>query len=323
MPLPLPQLFYRWADEPTPLPEWAYFFMRLGTQLAEFPGSDHRLVIGLAIPVRAFACGMVALGVALGRADRPTSANKAQLARILKLKPGTTVYVRTRDKKVKGILEGFREHLGKTYIVVRTAGQQRNSYPLDGFASRITTTDKEVRLPSRHQKGYTLDGPSGFLQCCVGKDKADDYQLDSSLDALIIGKVTTIRDEICNHSFICRMSRESQNVEGYLQEVLRMRRFCGANSSYRTQCASGLATTSKMMSSMHEPYCVIFDGATAYINNQHIWSKPHIVVLLDRTDRQFLDAVNLLNQNCSYRATEDTRFPIRIPGGVEMTIYEE
>lgn len=306
------------------MPEWAYFLMRLGSQLVDFPRSNnHRLVIGLAIPVRAFASSMVALGVTLERANNPTLNNSIQLERILKLEPGTSIFIRTKDKKIKGVLEGFQEQLGKTYIIVKTGGLQKNRYPLDLYASRITTSSKDVNLPEKHQKGYSLEPPSKFLQCCVGQEKAVDYILDSSLDVLIIGRVGMIRDEMCSHPFICRASHDSQITQGCLHEVLRTRQFCGANNSYRTQCLPGLGTMPSAKSTIREPFCVVFDGATAYIRNQHMWNKSHLVVLLDRTDRQFSDAVSLLNQNSAYRTTENTKFPIRIPSEIEMMIYEE
>ena len=63
----LPRLCYLADNRPRLLPEWAYFFLRLGHQLANLPNDDSRIVVGLAIPTRAIACGLAAAGVVLAK----------------------------------------------------------------------------------------------------------------------------------------------------------------------------------------------------------------------------------------------------------------
>ncbi len=109
----LPRLYYLSDNEPKLLPEWAYFFMRLGHQLAAKPSDDYRFVIGLAIPARAFACSLVATGIVFARAGTENSVDNAQMQYIRSLEPGTPVYVRRdNNRKLRGKIRKFGNYSG-------------------------------------------------------------------------------------------------------------------------------------------------------------------------------------------------------------------
>jgi hypothetical protein len=74
---------------------------------------------------------------------------------------------------------------------------------------------------------------------------------------------------------------------------------------------------------MQIPPIVVFDGAVAYMKLGHHWQSAHQIALLDRTERQFVDAIELLNQNYAYRLSGGFKFPIKIPDGIEMMIYRD
>ncbi len=122
---------------------------------------------------------------------------------------------------------------------------------------------------------------------------------------------------------ICRTSSKSAGENGYLQEILRIRQFSGANTSYRTQCVSSANITPEKEIGTRTPPIVVFDGAIAYVKLGHKWQSAHQVVLLDRTERQFNDAAELLNQNYTYRLVDGFKFPIHIPNGIEMMVYRD
>jgi hypothetical protein len=320
----LPRLHYPSVSGPKLLPEWAYFFMRLGYKLAAYPKDNHHFVIGLAIPSRAFSSILVATGIMLARVNDENPENDQQAQFIRSLKPGTQVHIRDNsNRKIRGVLEGFTDYFNKTHVVIKTAGSQKNSYPLDIYASRITISETEVNLPDKLQRGYTLESPSGFLECCIGKDAADGYHLNSGFEVLIVGKKTAIKSEACEQLFICGNTRDKEGAMGSLQEVVRVRQFSGVNSSYRAQCISSTARNIDKKTGNREPSVVIFDGAIAYIKHWHKWEASHHVALLDRTERQFADAIELMNQNYTYRLLDEFAFTIRIPSSIEMMIYQE
>ena len=321
----LPRLYYPLSDNKSELlPEWAYFFMRLGYQLGTISNDNCRVVTGLAVPTRVFACSLVATGVVLARVDNANSTNTMQLHYIRSLKPGTPVYVRTdNNKRHRGIVERFVEFKGKQYISIRTTQSMVRSFPIDGYASRITVADRDVNLPKHQQSGYSVEAPGKLLQCCLGEELAEAYILDSSFEALLIGKKSVIEYEVSGVFLSCKKSDKSAGVTGCLQEILRVRQFSGANKSYRTQCVSSLNITPEKEIGKQVPPIVIFDGAVAYIKLGHKWRSAHQIVLLDRTERQFVDAIELLNQNYAYRLAGVAKLPVKIPNGIEMMVYKE
>lgn len=320
----LSQLFYMSGQELRPLPEWARFFMSLGQQLAAVPRIDRRLVVGLAIPTRAFACGLLATGITYARAgtDRPASARQIQFIR--KLPPGTPVHVRTDEgKKLRGVIEEFKTIDGIEYVCIRTARRQVRGFQLDRYASRITVAEGEVSLPETQQTGWTVESPSEFLEACLGTGLAQAYILDSSLEVLITGKLSALRSEICDAPFFYEIPEKLPVIEGSLQDLLRVRQFSGANRSFRVECMASSNSPPEQGIRYLKPPIVAFDGAIAYIKHAFRWPRAHQVVLLDRTERQFSDAVHLLNQTYAYRTDGDPDFRITIPNGIEMMVFAE
>jgi hypothetical protein len=152
---------------------------------------------------------------------------------------------------------------------------------------------------------------------------AQAYILDSSFETLLIGKKSVIEYEVSGALMSCKKSDKFAGATGCMQEILRVRQFSGANKSYRTQCVSMLNITPEKEIGKHSPPIVIFDGAVAYIKLGHKWRSAHQIVLLDRTERQFVDAVDHLNQDYAYRLAGVSKLPIRIPNGIEMMVYKE
>jgi len=325
MPESLLRLCYLSSDDKSKvLPEWAYFFMRLGYQLATMPNDSYRVVTCIAIPTRVFACSLVATGIVLAKAGSQNSIDTMQLEYIRGLKSGTSVYIRTdNNKRLRGIVKKFVEFHGKQYILIRTTESMEQGFSLNDYASRITVADQDINLPRHQQSGYSVETPSKFLQCCLGEKLAQTYILDSSFEALLIGKKSVIEHEVSSHFISCKTSDKVVGVTGYLQEILRVRQFSGANKSYRTQCVSSLNITPEKEIGKQAPPLVIFDGASAYINLGHKWRSAHQIVLLDRTERQVADAVELLNQSYAYRLTGTPSLPENIPNGIEMMVYKE
>lgn len=321
----LPRLHYLTSDNKAELlPEWAYFFMRLGYQLATIPDDNYRIVIGLALPTRVFACSLVATGIVLARAGIENSDNATQLQYIRSLEPGTSVYLRTNDnRKLPGIIERFQEINGEEWIFIRTGKRETLPCLLKRFASRITVVDRDVSLPEYSRSGYSLETPGKFLTYCLGEELAQKYVLNSSFVALLIGKKSVIEHEVSGVSFSCNVPDKSVGVSGHLQDILRVRQFSGANKSYHTQCISSSNITLEEEIGTPSPPIVLFDGAIAYIKLSHKWHSAHQIVLLDRAERQFDEASGLLNQNYAYRLAGTLKFPMKIPDGIEMMVYKE
>ena len=318
----LPRFYYLSDNKSELLPEWAYFFMQLGYQLATVANDNHRIVIGLAIPARVFACSLVATGIILTKAGNENFSSTMQIQYINGLKPGTPVYVRADDnRKYHGIIKGFIEFNGEKLIKIRTGKSEIKGYKLNDYASRITVSDQKGSLPKYQKRGYPTEVPSEFLRSCLGKELAQKHILDSSFEALLIGKKMDIKHEIKSIPLNCKTSGEPTDIPGFLHEILRVRQFSGRNKSYSSQWVSSSNINPEKAIGKQPPHLIVFDGAVAYIKLGHKWQFAHQVVLLDRTESNFFDAIELLNQNYTYRSAGGVKFPIKIPNGIEMMVY--
>src|SRR4051812_14368091 len=63
----VPMLCYSDGVQWRYIPEWARFLVDLGSYVATTDTPKHRLVIGLALPARAYAAAFTALGIVLAR----------------------------------------------------------------------------------------------------------------------------------------------------------------------------------------------------------------------------------------------------------------
>lgn len=318
----LPPFYYVQNDNVECLPAWAYFFLGLGYELSGLPNDTWRIVASLALPTRAFASSFTATGFVLGKVEDKSPVDSMQAQFILSLKPGTSVYIRTdKNKKLRGIVKKFVEFNNKQYISIRTTNMEVRSFSIDEYASRITIAEREVNLPKYQQSGYSIEIPSHFLQNCLSDELALKHILNSSFDVLLVGRKKVIESEVNKFCFSCK--KGNKFATGCMQEILRVRQFSGANKSYRSQCIPSSSIASKSEIGEQVPSVVIFDGAVAYIKLGHKWRSSHQIVLLDRTERQFDEAVELLNQNYSYRLEDVSNLPIHIPNGVEMMVYKD
>ena len=106
--------------------------------------------------------------------------DEIQLAHILKQKPGTSVHVRRNNgKKVRGIIEDFREIQSRLHVVVKIAGKQQLLLPVNEYASRITVSETEITVPKNQQQGRTLEETSVFLKQLFGAVCVKDFETTS------------------------------------------------------------------------------------------------------------------------------------------------
>lgn len=320
----LPELYYKYMNEPNVLPDWAYFFLQIGSQMASEQIQDERCVIAIAVPSRHFAAALIAFGYVYERVRGSNCVDQTRIDMLLNQDIGTPVYVRSNDgKKYKGTIEGFSTMMGKSYIDIRTTGNQVRSVPLESHASRITIAERDISLPKYKQTGQQAEIPTPFLNSLIKESQIIDYIVGSSYESAIIGNRSQLQQEICDEPFYVK-SQNNRFLQGNLQEILRMRSFSGLNKSYKSECISSNSIDNKQTDiSDHNISLVVFDGAVGFIKSNHLWLQCHQIVVLDRCERQFPDAVQLINDNYAYRTESDVNLKLKIPPHIEMMAYRE
>ena len=107
------------------LPLWGQLLFDLGCSLGSLNSSENRIVVGVALPTRAYAAPLTAMGVVAGKLSLTTSGDDAltRFQQIASLTIGTSLIYRKPDKVVKGTFEGIEEDKGCSTIRLRAGSQ--------------------------------------------------------------------------------------------------------------------------------------------------------------------------------------------------------
>jgi hypothetical protein len=317
-----------YTDEWTPLPNWGTFFIELGRRVAEWETGSNRLVVALAIPTRAYAAALTAFGVVVTRATLSNSqiedTNK-YFERLCNLPQGTPVSFSNKSRKFKAFYEGVDKISGQRRLRIRVESCQTGGLThLVGLeeAHKIKIRTTPIRNLPKKQNGRKIFASSKFLEDILGVDKAKTCFNEAQLDCIIFGKRNILKKEIKQTSFA---GSPSFKKKGVLQDVLRVRHFSSTdNLAYRSEVFSVTARKRPRLSDSTIPFVTIFDGASSFIKWRDDWRSCHWIILLDRTEIHFQEAVDIVNQDYINRVDEEEipNLPSR-PPGVELVNYQE
>src|SRR5687768_16142699 len=114
--MPLEDRLYYPADTDwKQVPEWASFCLSLGAYVSSFPKLQTRIVVGLALPTRAYAASLVATGVVYGSTSASGKRINAeeQFRQLCGLGREEPVKLLCGKRKLQGVLVGSREMHGQ------------------------------------------------------------------------------------------------------------------------------------------------------------------------------------------------------------------
>lgn len=317
-----------YTDEWTPLPNWGTFFIELGRRVAEWETGSNRLVVALAIPTRAYAAALTAFGVVVTRATLSNSqiedTNK-YFERLCNLPQGTPVTFSKKSRKFKAFYEGVDKISGQRRLRIRVESSDTGGLTyLVGLenAHNIKIRTTPIRNLPKKQKGRKIFNHSKFIEEVLGAEMANTCLNESQIDFIIVGKINILKKEITKNNFAGSPSFEKIGV---LQDVLRVRHFLSAdNPAYRSEVFSVTHRKRSRLSDGTIPFVTIFDGASSFIKWRDDWRSSHWIILLDRTEIHFQEAVDIVNQDYINRVDETKiqNLP-SLPPGVELVNYQE
>ena len=320
-----------------PLPAWGNFFIDIGSRVAFSKTGQNRLVVGLAVPTRTCAAALAALGVVRARAVNPNKIIfKDKFEQLCKLRKGTRVFFSNSpdsNEWSSAIYDGICNDYEQPRIRIRVKPKEvRNKKQVPDTIYLIRKEDLyKVRLAAgaaeRIDPQGKFDRPiviKEFLDGCIGGADALKLSTTTQLDCVILGRNSTLREEITKIPFAYR-SAPSSFKEGVLQDVLRVRKFFTIEKqAYRLEV---------LPVDGHEPpktayelvaHVTIFDGAAGFIKWRDYYRNSHWIILLDRTEPRFQEAVYILNQEYIPPVDgEQIQGMPSIPVGVELVAYEE
>jgi hypothetical protein len=309
------------------LPAWAEYFISIGKQLAKEDHSESRIVTAIVVPTRAFGAAFVSLGMVISDAGRrDQSSETAHFESLFDLPSGTSVIYRPRpDKILRGILQEPGEYGGKLCVRVQVhskAGGALTHLIEESKALQVQPARHSGRLPKK--QGENSRFANEFVDSLLGEADPVQLGLRSKLVCALIGKKSTLEHEIRQTPLAIHVNGH-RHAEGQLQDLLRVNRFVTGQQSYRSALVpfgSG-SPTEDVVGNVEMG--VVFDGAMGFLKWGQLWEGRHQVIVLDRTEPYFEDAISAINTRFSqHRIGGDVPLPEGdAPPGGEVIAFRE
>ena len=310
------------------LPHWASFFLDLGDAMASHIGIDKRLIATMAVPTRSYAASLAAFGIALKRASTPaeTIAGQEYFQLLMAAEKGTPVTLLKNGIRHKGVTDGHFVANKKIWLRVKLRGGELGAwaYVSEDEAStvQLVNSQEEVVIPKRIT-GKTLMPLSAFAESLIGPENMVIFGAASRCDCVIVGQLASLEPEILEAKFAVQES-PGVFIEGTLQDVLCVREFLDSGEQFRSVLVSASKNLKPDLSATI-PAIVIFDGSTAFLKCRGMFPSANWIVVLDRRDSMFADAMTVCNQDYAKRKSDDISFDSlpNLPCGIELVTYFE
>ncbi len=315
-------LHYWQKGQWVPLPQWCQFCLELGYLISVQEVTENRLVVGVAIPIRAYAAPFTAVGVIAGSLSRRKHSNDAlkRFQQLFTLASGTSLYYRRENGElVKVVFDGPTSDGSMIELHSKV-----HTYKIPpNLAMRVEFPSKELSLlPGRSYRQNNTSIPP-FLSYFFGEAVAKEMILQSRLDCIIIGSIGRIEQEI-NYTKFAVQNAKGEFLDGVLQDIIRVRRFSASTETYRSDIFYTYSTDHPG-SQQEIPEVVIFDGAKSYLKWAYNYRYAHCIVLLASTEPEFDAAVQTFNESFTKYHLDDVVFKKRLnlPKGIPISIYQE
>ena len=325
--------FRYWSNgQRFPLPSWAMFYMQLGAVIAETDHTQRNLVTALAVPTRSYAAVLLAAGAIVSKMKatdtNPQDSLEAHFEMFRNLPIGTSVTLPKFGKTVKGKFLGIRDKGidGAEAIGVQIQKSKKGAltYWLPPESSlKVQIASKPWnQLPANPAKAADVSSSSSeFISLIFQGSDLRNFVTRSTLDCVILGSRKTILQE-AKETKMSVGPRTLETSAGTLLDILRIRGLSSSNEAFRSDIFPVNPKNNAMESEEMIPHVAVFDGAVGFLKWRDIWSQSNWVVVLDRTEPRFEEAVQVINQEHFSRISDETlKLPAAPPVSVELVSF--
>jgi hypothetical protein len=322
------ELYYSDGVRWLPLPQWASFFLHLGEALSSHISLNKRLIATVAVPTRSYAAALAAFGAVIERASIPaaTIAVQEYFQLLVEAEKGTPVTLLRRGIRHKGITDGHLVAHEKMWLRIKVRGGELGAWEWVGEEEaqkvELVSNQEEEAVPKRIT-GKVVMPLSAFAETLIGSQSAASFGSISRCECAVVGHLTNLKPEILETRFAVQRTTTDFD-QGVLQDVLRAREFLAAGEHFRSVLVSALNRSGATCPSA-VPSVVVFDGSTAFLRSRGVFSSANWLVILDRRDATFGDAMAACNQDYAKRKADDIRFDtvVDLPAGIDLVTYYE
>lgn len=322
------KLYFEDSGEWHSLPEWAEYFIAIGKLLAATPQSESKVVTAIAAPTRAFGAAFVSLGMIISdSASRDHASEAAHFERLFDLPLGSSVIYRPKPgQTLKGVLQEPEEYGGKLWLRVQVESKEGNgtTYFVDeSKALQVQPARHSGKLPKK-QAGKNARFANAFVEKLLGDADPVQLGLRSKLLCALVGRKTTLEHEIRRTPLAIHVNGK-HHADGVLQDLLRVNRFVTETQSHRSVLIPVGAKPPSGEVLKNVEMGVVFDGAHGFLKWGDMWNNHHQVIILDRTETYFDDAISAINDRFSQnRVDGEIVLPeCEAPPGTEVLTFRE
>lgn len=305
------------------LPEWAKFFLEVGVSLAHFQNERTRYVAALALPTRSFATPFICSGLSCANIFLHPDINQQHIEFLLSLPEGISVKYLDNGKLKKAITKGVVRNKDKTYIGLLVEGDSNTiKYVSVENAHKIDISGRDYAKLPMHQKGRAIRPPSELLQELL-IDKTDEYIFQTRIDGIVVGSMSSLQhDSELQLAFNQKGSKDPEHL-GYLSDLFRVIGLNPPSTGHRFMLQSATKTEMAVpVEGLAHHASIIFDGALGFLKWKDAFPRQNWIIVLDRTESGFENAVGRVNEEYIYRSDLETKLPLpNIPSGIEMMFF--
>jgi len=260
-------------------------------------------------------------------ASRDRTSKAAHFERLFDLPPGTPVVYRPeREKTFRGILQDPTEYDGELYVRVQVqsgAGGGLTHLVDESRALQVQPAHHSGELPKK-QGAENVRFANAFVDRLLGDVDPVQLGLRSKLVCALVGRKNTLEHEIRKTPLAVHVNGH-RHADGVLQDVLRMNRFVTEKQSHRSALVPVGADSPSGEILNNVEMGVVFDGALGFLKWGNMWHSRHQVIILDRTEPYFDDAISSINARFSQnRVDGETVLPeCQAPPGGEVLTFRE
>jgi hypothetical protein len=323
------KLRYRCGEKWKRLPLWSKFLATLGAAAVRGYGAGLRTVTVITAPTRSFCAPFAALGslftLSSIQSDLDSEKHFQTLCELSSQSDIGLVYFRD-GRRHDAVFAGVQKVGGVPYIrvCVQAHGRERTGgatffVNAEECANVHIRADGAVCL-SRSWKGRKLSRYTDFTATVLGDAQTPELSLpDGERGILIVGRVNALRVEVTQE--VIGFPSAGQMIEGCLQALLQVRKFSSSGDQGLVDVAP---SSGKGPSTRLHPRLVIFDDNSGYLRCREQFPSSNILVVLDRTDPHFQEAVSATNAAFMKRDGEVVLDDlIRPPRGLELMSHLE
>lgn len=306
------------------LPAWCNYYIEIGKWITNLK-TRNTLVIVLSVPLRIFVAAFIATGYISGRNFKKRINYNKYFKMLSSLPYGTPLVFLDRGRKKIAIFKGTEMVLGEKKVKIQvensSSGGLTYMLPPEKAGNLVVANIAEVSLPA-NQKGKPLPVNHDFIKAFLNVNDTTHFVMQSELDCLIIGQTATLREELTINKFC--LSKRGKRIEGRLQDILIAKKFSPNAIGHHCDIVSVIRTSESAQQGSKYPL-IIFDGPTAFLNGSSLFKSDIQVIVLDRTARDYPEAVRQLNQRFfqSERRAFEIQVKENIPPGVYLMTFEE